>query len=1049
MTGPPDTAPPSGEPDAPIAESNPRAEDTQVRAFVIADIRGYTSFTQERGDEEAGRLAARFAVLCREVVESNNGRVLELRGDEALSVFGSPRSAIRAAVALQERLVQATRDDPTLPLTVGVGIDAGEAVEVEGGYRGSALNVAARLCSLARAGEVLASRELVHLAKRVDGVSFAERPDAVVKGIDRPLQAMEVRADGLDAVAAVSPFVRAKSPARRSRRWWPAVAIASALAVIAALIAIPVFTEDAGAGTEIAPNSIGVVDASSGDVTSTLGFEARPGAIAASRDAVWVANPDVGTVSRIDPESRQVIDTIPVGKDPSAIAVTDDAVWVVESGGPSVSRISPSTDTVVDTILVGNGPAGLAIGAGGVWVTNRFDGTLMRINPAHGEVVETIPVGLDPRGVAVAFDSVWVSLSGSNAVVRIDPATNDVVDSIGVGGGPGPIAVTADAVWVANVLDDTLSSITPEGRVTSVEEVGDSPSGIAVSRGTVWVSNEGDGTISRIGPGGTSSSPLRIGSMPQGVATVGDDLWVSVRAAATSHRGGTLRFVSDTAPSTLDTNVAYDIPAARVLHMIGDGLVGPKLVGGADGASLVADLATAIPRPTDDGLTYAFEVRPGIQYSNGDVVVPSDFLRAFERGFRLNGGNYGPLFGGLEGGEACRRAPAGCDLSRGIVADDKSGTVTFHLVEPDPEFLYKLTMPFAYPVPPSVPSAEQTRTGIPGTGPYMVEEPMTDAGLVLTRNPHFRQWSATAQPDGYADRIELTFGLDPTSQVEAVQAGDADLAYEAANYPGLDKILVRFPAQVYSSPKAATDFLILNARTPPFDDASVRRALNLAVDRDRISRILGGVPTCQHLPPNFPGYDRYCPYTADPGSDGIWTAPDLATAQRLVRRSGTSGMQVTVEYPPFYWRNVGHEIGEYLVDLLKDLGYRAEVETLSPREFYAPGNRFQIALEEWGSDYPAASNFFVNQFTCGSTITPNGGFCDPEFDRMVDRALRVQQADPSAAGALWASIDRAVVEQALYVWLDTPLIVNFVSARVGNYQYNSTLDVLLSQLWVR
>jgi class 3 adenylate cyclase len=79
--------------------------------------------------------------------------VLELRGDEALVVFGSPRSAIRGAVALQKRFVEETIEDPSLPLTVGIGLDAGEAVPVEGGYRGGALNVAARLCSLARAGE--------------------------------------------------------------------------------------------------------------------------------------------------------------------------------------------------------------------------------------------------------------------------------------------------------------------------------------------------------------------------------------------------------------------------------------------------------------------------------------------------------------------------------------------------------------------------------------------------------------------------------------------------------------------------------------------------------------------------------------------------------------------------------------------------------------------------------------------------------------------------------------------------------------------------------
>jgi class 3 adenylate cyclase len=120
-------------------------EDADVHAFLIADIRGYTAFTQERGDEDAGRLAGRFAEVASAVVEDHRGQVLELRGDEALVVFGSPRSAIRGAVALQQRFVEETIADPSLPLTVGIGLDAGEAVPVEGGYRGGALNTAARL----------------------------------------------------------------------------------------------------------------------------------------------------------------------------------------------------------------------------------------------------------------------------------------------------------------------------------------------------------------------------------------------------------------------------------------------------------------------------------------------------------------------------------------------------------------------------------------------------------------------------------------------------------------------------------------------------------------------------------------------------------------------------------------------------------------------------------------------------------------------------------------------------------------------------------------
>jgi class 3 adenylate cyclase len=72
-----------------------------VLTFLIADVRGYMSFTRQRGDEAAARLAAKFAEIAREGVEWHGGTVTELRGDEALAVFTSPRAALRAAVDLQ------------------------------------------------------------------------------------------------------------------------------------------------------------------------------------------------------------------------------------------------------------------------------------------------------------------------------------------------------------------------------------------------------------------------------------------------------------------------------------------------------------------------------------------------------------------------------------------------------------------------------------------------------------------------------------------------------------------------------------------------------------------------------------------------------------------------------------------------------------------------------------------------------------------------------------------------------------------------------------
>ena len=82
--------------------------------------------------------------------------------------------------------------------------------------------------------------------------------------------------------------------------------------------------------------------------------------------------------------------------------------------------------------------------------------------------------------------------------------------------------------------------------------------------------------------------------------------------------------------------------------------------------------------------------------------------------------------------------------------------------------------------------------------------------------------------------------------------------------------------------------------------------------------------TCQQIPPNFPGYEPYCPYTVDPGPDGegLWTAPDFEKAQRLVRRSGTAGMPVRFRGVPWLPRG----LRDYMVELLGDLGFRVSVE---------------------------------------------------------------------------------------------------------------------------
>ena len=158
-----------------------------LRTFLIADIRGYTRYTEEYGDEAAAKLAAEFADLVTEGVQAHDGQLVELRGDEALAVFTSARQAIRAAVDLQARFGDETGANSDIPLKVGMGIDSGEAVEIDdGSFRGASLNVAARLCGRAHGGDVLVSASTVRLTGKLGGLQYSDRGRVRLKGFRNP-----------------------------------------------------------------------------------------------------------------------------------------------------------------------------------------------------------------------------------------------------------------------------------------------------------------------------------------------------------------------------------------------------------------------------------------------------------------------------------------------------------------------------------------------------------------------------------------------------------------------------------------------------------------------------------------------------------------------------------------------------------------------------------------------------------------------------------------------------------------------------------------------
>jgi peptide/nickel transport system substrate-binding protein len=677
-------------------------------------------------------------------------------------------------------------------------------------------------------------------------------------------------------------------------------------------------------------------------------------------------------------------------------------------------------------------------------------------------VVKTLQIAATE--LAFGAGTLWASQRAANQVARIDPKTSKLVAVIAVGNGPSGIAFGAGAGWVANTLDGTVSRIDPDtNSVTDTKQTGNGPTGVAAEGHAVWVSNEFDGTLARIDPRTKQVQRITVGNRPHGVAISGGTVLVAVRQSGASHRGGTLRMRMSARPNSapldsIDPAVAYFPNSWQILRMTGDGLVAFNQTSGLAGTQLVPDLAVSLPAPTNGGKTYTFRLRNGIRYSNGRSVKASDFRSTLERDFRI--GPPTAYYDGIVGAARCRKIRKRCDLSRGIVADDAERTVTFHLIAADREFLYKLALPFAYVVPSGTPPHDVGRRPLPATGPYRIASYRPKEVLRLVRNRYFREWSQAAQPDGYANEILLRFGGTADEAIGDVVRGKADVLFlsEPLSEGQVAELETRYAGQVHTNPGTATQALFLNTRVAPFNRLDVRKALNYAADRAAGLQAAGGPnaaqPTCQILPPGFPGYRPYCPYTAESTARGSWTAPNLAKARALVARSGTRGMRVTV----WSWTKA-QGYNQFAVKLLRSLGYRVSTKVVGDSYFGAiqdSRNKAQIGFGGWQSDYPAASAFFRPLFSCGSFLPGNAQntnfaeFCDAGIDRLMEQAATEQTTNPAAGRELWERVDRAIVDQAPWVPLHNPKAIDVLSKRVGNYQYSPAgTGMLIDQLWVR
>jgi peptide/nickel transport system substrate-binding protein len=533
----------------------------------------------------------------------------------------------------------------------------------------------------------------------------------------------------------------------------------------------------------------------------------------------------------------------------------------------------------------------------------------------------------------------------------------------------------------------------------------------------------------------------------------------SPSSSGTAHKGGVFTILANSAFGVADPAQNYTLEEWQLLIDTHDGLVGFAKVGGLPGTKIVPDLATSIPKPTNGGKTYVFHVRRGIKFSNGQTLKPSDFVTTFERQFTVPGPT--TFYSDIVGANKC--STKGCSLSKGVIANDSAYTLTINLTAADPELMDQLSLPFAYAVPTGT-SLKLTGNNVPpGTGPYMWKSYNPNTEAVLVRNPYFHVWSKVAQPNGNPNEIIEKYGLQVSDEVTEVENGEANEVFDGDQIPSDQLSQLNSPkyaGQVHVNTLTADWYFALNTRTPPFNNVLARQAINYAANRSAYVKIAGGpslaVPTCQILPPNFPSYAAYCPYTAGTNHTK-WTAPDIAKAKQLVAQSHTAGEKVVVDGTN---DQVGKALVEQMVSDLDSIGYKASPQLLAASIQYpfvqnsSNSGKWNVGWSAWYQDYPAPSDFLNVLLGCGS-IHPNSdaspniaAYCDQAVQSQINTARSEEATNPTAAAALWTQIDHTDTNEAPWVDMYNPKQIDVLSKNVHGYSWNPQWYILIDQLYL-
>jgi YVTN family beta-propeller protein len=908
------------------------------------------------------------------------------------------------------------------------------------------------ILALYRSGRQAEALEHYQQARRRLLDELGLEPGRALKDLEQAILAQD---HALDAPARRR---RAVDPRDRPRRG-ALLLLGGGLLLLGATALVIALGAGGGAGRRLAPNSVAVLDPSSGKLLADIPVGGRPGTVVAGADAVWTANRDDDTISQIDPASRSVESTTAPGTSIDGIAIEPAGLWITDVRRSVALRIDPGFRSVSNSVRIApyapsvmtGGP--VAIGAGGVWVSNGLS-SIVRIDPRSARVSARIDVGNDPEAIAVGEGSIWVADSEDNTATRIDPRTNAVVGSTPLADAPSAVAVAPGSVWVADAGADQVQRLDPaSGEVVATIPVGRRPTALAISDGSLWVVNSGSGSISRIDLAmNRVTSTVRLGQAPDGIAVSHGRLWVSIDAStppetAPGGQGrGALRMLVTADPGGGDPALYFTDPerayATCALLLNYPDKPFPQ------GAELRPEVAAGFPTISDGGRTYTYTIRRGFRFSppSNQIVTAAAFARAIVRVLSPKTQSYATTF--MRDVVGARAYTSGrTNRLTGVTATGNKLIV--RLTRPSPDLPARLSTPWFCAVPPDTPITARGVALTPSAGPYYVSDYVPGKTLTLRRNPNY--YGPRPRRVG---EIDYEIGAGPANAVDKVTSGNADYYGNAVVGSGIapaarSALDTRYGTRsaaaraghqrYFVEPQLTLYSLIFNTTRPPFNEVRVRRAVNYALDRRALAEVPfpGGTgrPAGQYIPPGVPGYRETSVYPLG--------APDFARARRL---AGTARRRVVL-----YTCNatVCAQAAQIVHDDLARIGIQVEVHTLAlPRLFdldVVAHQPFDLALWNYVVDFPDPFDFVNLQFQSDiSVIHASPG---NKFDR---RMRAVAQLTGARRYQAYEELDHDLLTQvAPSAPFASGTSTELFSARIGCQLYQPIYGLDLGALCTR